>query len=159
MSQRLNHQARPISTEYSSQVESYLAPPHDASAIGRPSDEAKQDESAYDGANVEHQYGSQYEATLNSPGGREGTMSSPGLESVQYMDADKESYRPGSYAYEHEHKPPPESEREVKEPEGSQKKRVCGMPLWLLVTLVALLIALAVGLGAGLGVGLSKSSR
>lgn len=75
-------------------------------------------------------------------------MSSPGLESVRYIESEKESYQPGP-------------RRDVVATTGSskQKKRLCGMPLWLLLTIIVVLIALAVGLGVGLGLGLTHQKR
>lgn len=77
-------------------------------------------------------------------------MSSPGLESVRYMETEKEAYRPGQHDVVGD-----EAGRQTQE-----KRRVCGLPLWGFLALLGLLIvALAVGLGAGLGVGLNNNKR
>lgn len=124
--------ARPSGTEYAERG-SYVAPQWGAQA-----DQLDPNTQI----DMGQKYGSSYEATLNSSTGRE-TMSSPGLESIPYMDTEKETYRPA------------QSGPAVTIPE-QERRRFCGLPLWLLITLLVVLIALAVGLGVGLGVGLHR---
>ena len=80
-------------------------------------------------------------------------MGSPGLESIQHMETEKEMYRPDPQY-------PPSygnvDDRGRREDPHKRKKRLCGVPLIWLLALVLLVVALGVGLGAGLGVGLQK---
>lgn len=75
-------------------------------------------------------------------------MSSPGLGSMRYIDSEKESYqpRPRTDGIEVPASPP-------------SKIRICGMPFWLLLTVLGVLIAVAVGLAVGLGLGLGKEHK
>lgn len=79
-------------------------------------------------------------------------MRSPGLESIQHMETEKETYRPGPY-----YPPSYGMVDESQEERTDQKKRICGVPWIVLLAIAAFLVALAVGLGAGLGVGLQSS--
>ena len=146
MAQSFDYQARPISTEYlESQREPQPSPPYVQTPPGQADDGGFLDLSLNDPphspVDPNHKYGSPYEATLNGSDGRQTMVASPGLESVHHMETEKESYQPGPQSYG-----PDKGVENVRWEERPEKRRLCGIPLWLFLTLLAVLIALAVGL-------------
>lgn len=106
------------------------------------------DRSTYGGQTAEYPSGWPHDERLGSSEGRD-TMSSPGLESVRYMESEKETYQPGSRSNI-------DGNNDL---QAQKRRRMCGMPLWLLLTVLGVFTVLAVGLGVGLGVGLNQQKR
>ncbi|KAK3705712.1 hypothetical protein LTR37_013155 [Vermiconidia calcicola] len=102
MSQPFDRNGMPLSSEYSDGSPPAFSPtaanaPEVTPQYGTANPSPRPSESAYIAHSAKYPSGWPYEERLGSPEGR-GTTSSPGLESVRYIESDKEAYRPGAYS-------------------------------------------------------------
>ncbi|KAK3700904.1 hypothetical protein LTR37_015707 [Vermiconidia calcicola] len=114
MSQPFDRNGMPLSSEYSDGSPPAFSPtaanaPEVAPQCGTPVSSPRAD-SAYIAHSAKYPSGWPYEGRLGSPEGR-GTTSSPGLESVRYIESDKEAYRAGPYSSTNDNTVPQEQKK------------------------------------------------